>query len=161
MENKIVECLTCKSLKKEISLSPGEIIYESSYWQIEHAYPTEVQGWLVCVLKRHAEALHEVNTKEFVELCKLQAVCVQALHKELRCKKEYTAYFGEGKGFNHVHIHIIARPEGLSDETKGPKVFSLLGKNAKHPISPEEIARVSTKLKQSIMTEIDRRERIE
>lgn len=157
-ENKAIECLTCKSLKKEISLSPGEVIYEGHYWQIEHAYPTEVQGWLVCVLKRHAEVLHEVTAEEFRELHKLQTACIQALHKKLQSRKEYIACFAEGKGFNHIHIHIIARSKDLPDDARGPKIFSLLGKTVEHPIAPEQVAQICAKLKQSIMAEIDRQE---
>ena len=60
-----MECWTCKSNLGEKRISPGPTIYEGKYWLVEHAYPIKMIGWLVIVLKRHAEALHEL-TAHFV-----------------------------------------------------------------------------------------------
>ena len=48
----------------------------------EHAYPVKIIGWLVIVLKCHAEALQELTLEEFAELAQIQAKAVHALHKE-------------------------------------------------------------------------------
>ncbi len=39
---------------------------------VDHAYPTSHLGWLVIVLKRHVEALHELRKEEFVELAEIE-----------------------------------------------------------------------------------------
>src|SRR5437868_1940912 len=101
-------CLTCKSLRGEISLTPGEIIFSGTNWQVEHVYPTSIKGWLVCVLKRHATALHDLTDQEFAELATIERVASLALHKVLKSEKEYIVCFAEGEGFNHIHFHIIA-----------------------------------------------------
>ena len=154
MENKITACLSCKSLRKEISLTPGEIIYSGTHWQIEHAYPTAVAGWLVCVLRRHTEALHELTVEEWQELAELQNACVKLLRKRIMCPKEYVACFAEGKGFNHIHFHIVARPEEVPEDARGPKVFSLLGQTAPRPLSPEVVQALCVQLKEDLRCEM-------
>jgi diadenosine tetraphosphate (Ap4A) HIT family hydrolase len=59
-----MECLTCESNTGEKRISPGPTIYEGNYWLVEHAYPVKTIGWLVIVLKRHAEALHELTPED-------------------------------------------------------------------------------------------------
>ena len=68
-----MECWTCKSNTGEKRISPGPTIFEGEYWLVEHAYPVKTIGWLVIVLKRHAEALHELTPEEFAELAQIQA----------------------------------------------------------------------------------------
>ncbi|MGO8946882.1 MAG: hypothetical protein ACLQUY_04295 [Ktedonobacterales bacterium] len=46
--------------------------YEGTHWVVDHAYPTSHLGWLVIVLKRHVEALHELRKEEFVELAEIE-----------------------------------------------------------------------------------------
>ncbi|MBI2888948.1 MAG: HIT family protein [Candidatus Liptonbacteria bacterium] len=151
MENaKQNPCLTCKSLRKEISLTPGEVIYSGTFWQVEHAYPTSVRGWLVCILKRHASALHELTKEEMRECAEIHHACVSALRKETGCEKEYSACFAEGAGFNHVHFHIIARPKDLPEDARGPHIFTLLGKKMESPVPEEEIASLCKTLKREV-----------
>lgn len=61
------DCHTCRSLSGERRISPGPTIYEGRNWLIEHAYPTGLKGWLVIVLKRHADALPREEIKTFCE----------------------------------------------------------------------------------------------
>ena len=49
------ECWSCPSLSGERRISPGPFIHDGRYWMVDHAYPTRLPGWLVLVLKRHAE----------------------------------------------------------------------------------------------------------
>ncbi|MEK7507746.1 MAG: HIT family protein [Patescibacteria group bacterium] len=144
------ECLSCKSLRGEESLSPGQTIYSGKFWQVEHAYPTSLRGWLVCVLKRHASALHELTKEEFIECAEIQHACAKIFRSMLECEKEYVACFAEGVGFNHIHFHIVARPKNLSEEARGPKVFTLLGKTAANPVPEKEIKDFCTMLKKEI-----------
>ena len=68
-----------------------------------------MQGWLVIVLNRHCNALHQVTTDEFTSLGQLLLGFVsQALHTIPKTEKEYVIQLAEGKGFHHVHFHVIA-----------------------------------------------------
>jgi diadenosine tetraphosphate (Ap4A) HIT family hydrolase len=127
-----MECWTCKSNSGEKRISPGPTIFEGKYWLVEHAYPVRVTGWLVVVLKRHAEALHELTMDEFTELGALQFRLTRFLFEELQCEKEYISCYAEMEHFRHIHVHVFARPPDLPDELKGGKSFALL------KVAPEE-----------------------
>lgn len=121
-----MECWTCKSNTGEKRISPGPTIFEGQYWLVEHAYPVKTIGWLVIVLKRHAEALHELTTEEFTELAQIQARLIPLLHEELNCEKEYVSCYAETEHFYHIHFHVFGKPPGLPDELKGGRSFALL-----------------------------------
>ena len=121
-----MECWTCQSNTGEKRISPGPTIFEGEYWFVEHAYPVKIIGWMVIVLKRHAEALHELTTVEFIELAQIQAILIHLLHKELHCEKEYVSCYSELEHFRHIHFHVFAKPSNLPEELKGGNSFALL-----------------------------------
>jgi diadenosine tetraphosphate (Ap4A) HIT family hydrolase len=85
-----MECWTCKSNTGEKESLPAlTTIFEGKYWLVEHAYPVKTIGWLVIVLKRHAEGLHELTTEEFAELAQIQDKLIRFLYEELHCEMEY------------------------------------------------------------------------
>ena len=53
------ECYSCRSISGTTRISPGPYIYKGQFWLVDHAYPTRLKGWLVLVLKRHAETRFE------------------------------------------------------------------------------------------------------
>jgi diadenosine tetraphosphate (Ap4A) HIT family hydrolase len=134
-----MECWTCKSNTGEKRISPGPTIFEGQYWLVEHAYPVKTIGWLVIVLKRHVEALHELTTEEFAELAPVQAKLTKALFEELHCEKEYISCYAEAEHFYHIHFHVFAKPVNFPDELKGGKSFALLKVSAEEAISSNEI----------------------
>ena len=134
-----MECLTCKSNSGEKRISPGPTIFEGQYWFVEHAYPVKTIGWIVVVLKRHAEALHELTSEEFMELAQIQARLIPFLHEELGCEKEYLSCYAEMEGFRHIHVHVFAKPPDLPDELKGGKSFALLKVSPEAAVPPDEI----------------------
>lgn len=121
-----LDCRVCRSLSGQEPISPGPAIHDGCFWRLEHAYPTRLAGWLVIILKRHAEALHELTLEEFQEWSQIQARAVKLLHRETGCRKEYVAFFAEKEGFNHVHIHLIPRPVNLPDDLIGAQIFKLI-----------------------------------
>ncbi len=142
-----MRCYSCQNNAREIQLSPSNILYEGKNWNVDHAYPSALLGWFVIVLRRHAEALHALTTEEFEELTVLQKKIINFLHKDLATKKEYVACFSEAEHFNHIHFHIIPRSGKITDDIRGPKVFSLLKVEEKDSVSKKEIVRISNKLK--------------
>jgi diadenosine tetraphosphate (Ap4A) HIT family hydrolase len=134
-----MECLTCKSNSGELRISPGPTIYEGKYWLVEHAYPVKRVGWIVIVLKRHAEALHDLSPEEFVELGRLQSQVTRFLFEELHNQKEYISCYGEAEGFAHIHFHVFGKPADLPEELKGGKSFDLLKVSREEAVPPAEI----------------------
>ncbi len=135
-----VECLSCKSISGQKRISPGPIIYEGRSWLVEHAYPCAMKGWLVLVLRRHAEALHELTHEELWELGELQGRVARLLKQEMDVEKEYSVCFGEVEGFKHIHFHLIAKPRDLPDDLKGARIFAMLKPGEREPAPEAEIA---------------------
>jgi diadenosine tetraphosphate (Ap4A) HIT family hydrolase len=134
-----MECWTCKSNTGEKRISPGPTIFEGTYWFVEHAYPVKVKGWLVIVLKRHVEVLHDMTTEEFAELAQIQAKLIPLLHKELDCEKEYVSCYAEMEHFRHIHFHVFAKPSNLPSEFKGGGSFALLKVTPEEAVPPNEL----------------------
>ncbi|MEO6458764.1 MAG: hypothetical protein ABIO92_10925 [Chloroflexia bacterium] len=151
-----MECYSCKSNSGERRISPGPTIYEGEYWYVEHAYPVRMKGWLVLVLKRHAEALHELSAEEFVELGVLQGAVTKLLHAEIGTQKEYTMCFAEADHFNHVHLHVVAKAHDLPHELRGPRIFAMLKTDEGDPLPPEEIAEFCNHLKSKLKIDTGR-----
>lgn len=147
-----VDCWTCRSNSGEKRISPGPTIYEGQYWLVEHAYPVKLKGWLVIVLKRHAEALHELRADEFAELAQIQSKLTRILFEELHCQKEYISCFAEAEHFYHIHFHVFAKPQGLSSELIGGKSFALIKGPESDAVVPEEIRLFCERLKSKLMS---------
>ncbi len=141
-----MECLTCRSVRGERRISPGPTIFESTHWMVEHAYPCSMLGWLVIVLKRHAEALHDLSTEEFAELGILQKQAAKGLRNILDCEKEYLMCLAEGEGFKHIHAHIVAKPYDLPDELKATKIFAVIQVPESEAIPHDQIAHLCVEL---------------
>ena len=135
-----MECWTCLSNSGERRISPGETIYTGQYWLVEHAYPGRQKGWLVLVLKRHAEALHDLTAAEFAELGQIQARTARLLYETLNCQKEYLSCFAEVEHFNHIHFHVFAKPYDLPAELMGGKSFGLLKVSPAEAVPAAELA---------------------
>lgn len=143
-------CLTCASLTGNQPLSPAPIIWEGTYWQLEHAHPTAVKGWLVLVFKRHVEALHDLTSDEFLEATVIIRRACVVMRSELKSQKEYVVCFAEKPGFEHVHFHIIARSPNLPEEHRGTRIFSLLGVDERNALTDKEILELCTRLKKRL-----------
>ena len=142
-----MECYSCLAAAGKRRISPGPVIYEGSYWKIEHAYPTSLVGWLVLVLKRHAEALHELSAAECAEMGELLGRTARALRDETDCEKEYAACFAEAEHFQHVHVHVVPRQAGLPHELRGPRSFAQLNPAPGEAATPEAVSAFSERLR--------------
>ena len=144
-----IHCLTCLSNSGEHRISPGPPIYEGVGWIVEHAYPTALLGWTVIVLRRHAEALHELTLEEFVELGQLQRAVSLALRAETGCEKEYSICYAEVEGFKHIHFHMIPRAGDLTAERQGGGVFAYL-KPDTEALEPDIVAECCERLRELV-----------
>lgn len=142
-----MKCLSCKSLSGEKRISPGPTIYEGKYWVVEHAYPVKLLGWLVIVLKRHLEAVHNLTIEEMVELGQIINKTTKLLHSKLKTEKEYVACFAESEGFSHVHFHIVPRTKDFPKNIRGSKSFSLLSYTEIGSIQKDKIIELCEYLK--------------
>jgi diadenosine tetraphosphate (Ap4A) HIT family hydrolase len=84
--------------------------------------PGGVPGWMVVAPERHVESLDALTAAEQAVLMPLVAEVTVALRAETPCEKAYVAVFSEV--LPHLHFHVIARPPGLPEEDRGPRVFA-------------------------------------
>jgi diadenosine tetraphosphate (Ap4A) HIT family hydrolase len=145
-----MDCLICKSNSGEKRISPGPTIYHGKYWLVEHAYPTKIKGWLVIVLKRHSEALHDLSLEEFRELSIIESKIVHLQLLAMNCEKEYISCYAEKGQFNHIHFHVFAKPRELSQEYIGTKSFELINTIEEEAIPKEEIIMICNQLLEQI-----------
>jgi diadenosine tetraphosphate (Ap4A) HIT family hydrolase len=115
---------------------------------VEHAYPVKRPGWLVIVLKRHTEALHELISAEFAELAQIQFRAVNLLHEASHCQKEYVSCYAEAEHFYHIHFHVFAKPHDLSPDLIGGKSFALLKVPETEAVSRESIGAFCEQLRE-------------
>jgi diadenosine tetraphosphate (Ap4A) HIT family hydrolase len=141
------ECFTCQSISGEKRISPGPTIHEGDFWLVEHAYPCRLKGWLVLVLKRHVEALHELSQGEFRELADLQHKLARLLRDELDCEKEHSICLAEAEHFHHIHFHLVPKPKNLPDELRATRIFAMLHPEETDAIPPDEIRKLCHHLK--------------
>jgi diadenosine tetraphosphate (Ap4A) HIT family hydrolase len=134
-----MDCWTCRSITGEERISPGPTIYNGKYWIVEHAFPINVLGWLVIVLKRHIEALHNLSSEEFRELSEIESRLIPILFQETNCEKEYVSCYAEKDHFTHIHFHIFAKPKDLPNEYKGAKSFAFINPSESDVIPSESI----------------------
>ncbi len=143
-------CLSCLSNSGEKRISPGEPIYNGSYWVVEHVYPTGLAGGVVIVLKRHTDKLHELTLKEWQELSEINFRLTSALHRLLETEKEYSCCFAEMEGFRHVHFHVIPKTKDFNPEFSGSKSFNYLRVSEDESISKEAIIDLCSNLKKEM-----------
>jgi diadenosine tetraphosphate (Ap4A) HIT family hydrolase len=115
-------CYSCEH-SALTELPPRERIYDDGLWRIAHAFNAARLGWLVLVLRRHARSLGELTPAEADVFGRLVPAVSRALEAELRVAKAYVMFLAELERFEHVHVHVVARP---SPEHRGTKVFDLL-----------------------------------
>ena len=111
-------------------------------WNVRHVYPVWYLGWFVIVLKRHVESLAACTEEELAELGTLQARMLYVLQRALVPQKVYMGCFHEHPGFNHVHLHMIAKPAMLPTCCTGSKIFSTLSQVTVEDSAPPEQIRI-------------------
>ena len=127
------------------------MIYDGSYWVVEHVYPTGLPGWVVIVLKRHTEKLHELTLEEWHELGEINFRLTGALHRLLETEKEYSCCFAEREGFKHIHFHVIPKNKDFNSEYSGANSFNYLRVNEDESVSKEAIIDLCRKLKKEML----------
>jgi diadenosine tetraphosphate (Ap4A) HIT family hydrolase len=115
-------CYSCEH-GADPKLPSREQIYDDGLWRIAHAFNAARVGWLVLVLGRHAQSLGELTPEEGAVLGRLIPATSRALEAELGVSKAYVMFLAELEHFEHVHVHVVARPTA---ELRGTKVFDLL-----------------------------------
>ncbi len=139
-----MSCHVCE--KNELSpnaLPPRERIYDDGVWRVAHAFDSSLPGWMVVIPRRHITAMGDLTVEEASVLGLLFTSLSGALEDGFGVRKAYLMFFAEGEGFEHLHIHVVPRPDDPG--MRGPKVFGYPG--GEDSIEASEMDRVSEEIR--------------
>ena len=124
--------MSCKSCELVARRDRGEApswddIWRTPHWDVVHSYDTSHEGWLVLVLRRHLTSVAQLTEDEAVDLGQLVRNVSGAIEHVLGCHRTYVVEFAENPKHDHVHVHVIARPDDLIPRLRGPGIFVKLG----------------------------------
>jgi diadenosine tetraphosphate (Ap4A) HIT family hydrolase len=143
-------CFSCEQ-NALATLPPRERIYDDGLWRIAHAFNATHLGWLVLILRRHAESLGALTPTEAAVFGRLVPAASRALETELGVSKAYVMFLAELEQFKHVHVHVVARP---SPELRGTKVFDMLKRPPDEWVTEDDMdafgARITARLGQEL-----------
>lgn len=141
-------CKTCALInQRDMGAAPlWDCIHRTNFWDVVHSYNTALPGWMVLVLRRHIEAVHELTENEAAELGLLIRQVSMALKKTTGCRKTYVMQLAEHEDHPHVHFHVIPRMPDQPEDRHSTKIFGYLG-------VPEE-ARVTVETMNTLAAQI-------
>jgi diadenosine tetraphosphate (Ap4A) HIT family hydrolase len=122
VEEGVSGCFSCEH-NAQPDLRPHERIFDDGLWRVAHSFNSTWLGWLVLVLRRHAGSLGELTPNEAAVFGWLVPALSRALEAELSVPKAYVLFLAEQEGFDHVHVHVVARPP---EQARGIRVFQLI-----------------------------------
>lgn len=144
------DCYACQNNVASDTRSVSEAIHVGEGWRVAHAFNTSLPGWLVLLPLRHVAAVEELSLAESAAMGVLIRRCALALRQLTGCKKSYFMFFAEAQGFSHLHVHVVPRMDWFKPEQSGPRVFSLLGLEPEHSLTPEARAAFSLEIRAAL-----------
>lgn len=143
-------CKTCElTARRDAGTAPlWDSIHRTRFWDVAHCYNTSLPGWMVLVLRRHAEAIDELTEEEAVELGQLLQRVSKALKVVTGCRKTYVVQFAEAAEHPHVHFHVIPRMADQPAERRAMGIFSCLGVPESERVSEETMNALAVKIRQ-------------
>ena len=100
-------CISCATVSG-IFVSPGGVIYENSKWIVAlRANPVRFPCLPLIILKRHCEAVAELDDEESSSLGQIIQLTARAVDEVLRPAKIHFGIYAEE--VKHVHVHVFPR----------------------------------------------------
>lgn len=113
------DCLPCNLEGAD----PAATIYRDDTWSCEVADGSEVPGWFVLRLRRHAEGWEGLIRDEAEGFGVVSQRIANAIQKATGAPTVYFLSFGEK--YRHFHFLVIIRPDDLAPELKGAGILAL------------------------------------
>lgn len=142
----VAGCYSCEH-NAQLALRPHEQIFDDGLWRVTHSFNSTWLGWLVLVLRRHARSLGELTADEAAVFGWLVPALSRVLEAELQVPKAYVLFLAEQEGFDHLHVHVIARPP---EYARSIHVFQLIQRPSDEWVSAADMdefaERIGTRL---------------
>ncbi|MEX2622362.1 MAG: hypothetical protein WD651_01385 [Acidimicrobiia bacterium] len=113
------ECKYCGYLETGVG---GGLVYEDVHWIVSSSPLVDVPGWLVGILRRHAEGFEGLTWAELTAFGPLVKRLTLAIKATTNVEKVYLFVMGEK--VPHFHFVLLARHEGIPNEHRGPALFA-------------------------------------
>ena len=143
-----MSCAICDANSGKQRISPGPVIFAGKYWNVEHAYPASLLGWVVVVLGRHCEELHSLTFPEWEEFGRIQHQLLHAIVECLATEREYLACFAEKAQFRHIHFHVVPKTLDFDPQYVGTKAFHYINADLADVLEPGVVASFCLRLAQ-------------
>jgi diadenosine tetraphosphate (Ap4A) HIT family hydrolase len=135
-------CFSCEH-NASANLQAHERIYDDGLWRVAHSFNSTWLGWLVLVLRRHAGSVGALTPDEAEVFGWLVPALSRALEAELDVPKAYVLFLAEQEGFEHLHVHVVARPP---EHARGMKVFHLIQQPSDEWVSTAEMDALAARI---------------
>jgi diadenosine tetraphosphate (Ap4A) HIT family hydrolase len=145
-----VSCFSCEQNAAAASAPPRDAIVVTELWRVCHSFNSSLPGWLVVIPMRHVEAIASLSADEAAELGPLLRNVSAALQAVTGCEKTYVIQFAEAKDFSHVHFHVVPRMSSFTEDERGPKVFTFLGRPEEEWVPAEEMDRIALDVRREL-----------
>lgn len=142
-------CHTCELNAAINDLPLRERVYLDEGWRVAHGW-SSLPGWLVVVLRRHAEALDELTADEAASLGPLLRAASVALKRAVGCEKTYVILFAEQLRYQHVHLHVVPRMGWFTEDDRSLSVFRFMNVPEVEQVAVSERERLAKEIGQTI-----------
>ena len=144
----MTDCYACRQNGKTPSeLPPRERVFDDGDWRVVHAFGSAIPGWLVVVCRRHVTSMSRLIPPEAATLGPLLVALSAALEAVFPARKAYVAFLAEAEGFEHLHVHVVPREDGMPPERRGKRVFDWLDMPEGEAVTDEEADRIALELR--------------
>jgi diadenosine tetraphosphate (Ap4A) HIT family hydrolase len=104
----MTDSVSCKVCAFVQSTPPGGWYLDEPLWRVGPHMATQVPGWTVAYLRRHAAGLSEMTADELRTLGPTLAETARAIEASTDAERVYSMLFGE----NVPHVHFVLAPRG-------------------------------------------------
>ena len=104
----MTDSASCKVCAFVQSSPPGGWYLDEPLWRVGPHMASEVPGWTVAYLRRHAAGLSDMTPDELSTLGPTLGATARAIEASTDAQRVYSMLFGE----NVPHVHFVLAPRG-------------------------------------------------
>ncbi len=140
-------CALCSTAAGPSETSPV-VVFEDRHWTVTVFPGFDVPGWYFLQSRAHVSSLSDLPFEALQAFGPALSASVEAIRRATGCEKVYLYRFGET--YEHWHVLVAARPEGIPAQLHGPRFFDARDSFRDRPRAELVAHRVADELQQII-----------